>query len=794
MRELSSKLKKAQQAAALNPLYKIVLTKGASTYTYDRTRVLPSKHDEELYSHSAEIVLYNDDGEFNDKNLKGYDAVISYGFAEEYSATAPISIIDQQFDSDPNKLTCTLFLEGIPNLMAEDEASETYAPEDTDTTTVKTLVNAIAGATLAPFTHCKAFEVVWDEGYDSLADSYKPKDGLRIYERSSRLSALRKVLDYTANVPRFEADGNIHIMKPITTGTDYDAEYSLERGSHVFFSKAYRETLVFPNRFVVKSLPDDDPQYQGEAKIDGYDSLPDKVKKTRFVRVKLESSDEGDKIAAALLSKAELGSARGQAEIRINVGSEIFDYVKVTDSRQGDTRTGNLGYIHRRFGGDKWIMTFGFGNWFNVIRYQKMLKDLETYTDAGNYFARLMVGDLHAEHILADNMDFVWIDPDNTIDLSQIGDTIDNLPDGEVYARVKTLHLDAGQIKLDENVLYSSGYDPTEKEGAIPKQDTAPSNPSVDDLWIDTSGTMNILKRWDGSQWLVSTPEDLDDLPDGTTYQRVKSAALTAAGLVLLDQVVVGTYGLVKSTDISAGHIKLDTVVEGTYGLVKSTDITSGHIKLSTCSGDLDDIDNGSTYSKLRATDIDSGHLKLSSYTVVSGEWYDHAGVEIDANYGININGSNNALTTRATKTGAIQCYVGSDGSIRAGGGDVILNSDGIELIGENLYFTYGSTKRGVVWAPSASTFRISTMGTGTDLALHAYQGVYLSATYGDIVLNCSAGGIDASPTEWMELPRKTSAPGSPTEGMLVYNNNSGYTNVYHDGAWHHFNRDSGWA
>jgi len=749
MRTLSDTLKKEQQKAALNSLYKIVLTKGESSYTYEKDRILPSEHDEAIYSHKAKIVLRNHDHEFDDKNLKGYDAIIYYGFAGEYSDTAPLSVIDQQFDSDPNNLNCALFLEGIPNSMAEDEASASYLPEDDNEDTVKTLVNAIAGATLAPFTHCHAYEVVWDDGYDQLADSYKPKDGFRIYEGSSRLAALRKVLDYTANVPRFKADGKIHIMKPVTTGSDYDSEYSLQEGSHKFFSKAYRETLVFPNRFVVKSLPDDDPQYQGEAKIDGYDSLPEKVKKTRFVRVKLESNDQGDSIAEALLSKAELGSARGQAEIRINVGAEVFDYVKVTDSRQGDTRTGNLGYIHRRFGGkDKWMMTFGFGNWFDAIRYQKMLKELETYTDAGQYFSRLMVGDLYAEHILADNMDFVWIDPDNTIDLSKIGDNLDNLPDGEVYARVKTLHLDAGQIKLDENVLYSPGYNPTEKESAIPKQDTAPENPSVGDLWCDTSSTPNVIKRWTGSVWLVTAAQDLDDLPDGSLYQRVKSVALTASGLVVLDNVVTGTYGLVKSTDIYAGHIKL-----------------------STCYGDLDDIDDGSTYSKLRTTDIESGHIKLSEYTQVSGEWYDHAGVEIDANYGINIYGQNNALTTRATKTGAIQCYVGSDGAIYAGGGDVKLDNSGITIIGTgHLTFKYGSYIQGTIYG-----------GLGA-LNIDGYDDVKIMAGSGHRVY-LQGDYVDLGNCYYIDMPHRSGTPGGTWGGRLWYDTSKNLLCYYRSGV-----------
>lgn len=722
MRELTSTLKEAQQAGALNPLYKIVLTKGESSYTYEEGRILPSEHDEEMYSHRAKIVLTNHDHEFDDKNLKGYDAVISYGFAGEYSATAPLSVIDQQFNSTPGKLSCILELEGMPNLMAEDEASEAYQPDSDDTETVKTLVDAIVGATLAPFAHCHAYEVVWDTGYDPLANTYKPKDSFRVFSRGSRLAALRRVLDYTANVPRFEHDGKCHIMKPVTTGSTFDAEYSLERGSHTFLTKAYRESLTFPNRVVVQSQPGDDPQYSGEAQVDGYDSLPAKVKKTRYVEVRLESDDQGTSMAEALIAKAEMGAARGQAEIRINVASEVSDYVKVTDSRQGDTRTGNLGYIHRRFGPDKWVMTFGFGNWLAVIRYQGILKELETYTDTGQYFPRLQAKDAYIENLLAKNMGFSWIDDDNTIDLSKIGDNLDNLPNGEVYARVKTLHLDAGLIKLDENILYSAGYDPTAK--------------------FDLGDN------------------DFDDIPEGTVYQRTKSAALSAAGMVLLDQVVVGTYGLVRSTDISAGHIRL-----------------------SKCSGDLDDIDDGGTYEKLRTTDIDAGHIKLSSYTVWSGKVTVRSGITINSASGINIWGLNNALTTRQTETGTIQCYVGSDGSIRAGGGDVKLDSNGITIRGEQMVFqTSGGSYRGAIYGGDAGF----TIASGGRMDISAYGDIYITGQGASDDVFFSVRNVHMTACAYIDLPRVSSLP-SGVEGRLVHDTSVawGYRlRVFSGGAW----------
>ena len=45
----------------------------------------------------------------------------------------------------------------------------------------------------------------------------------------------------------------------------------------------------------------------------------------------------------------------------MNVGAEVYDYVKVTDSRQGDSVTGNIGWITRHCAPGKFEMRFGFG-------------------------------------------------------------------------------------------------------------------------------------------------------------------------------------------------------------------------------------------------------------------------------------------------------------------------------------------------------------------------------------------------------------------------------------------------
>ncbi len=140
-----------------------------------------------------------------------------------------------------------------------------------------------------------------------------------------------------------------------------------------------------------------------------------------------------------------------------------------------------------------------------------------------------------------------------------------------------------------------------------------------------------------------------------------------------------------------------------------------------------------STKVELLTTDISAGHILLSS-TVKDGEWYNESGVEIDATHGINIYGVANALTTRATKAGTIQCYVGADGIIYAGAGAVKLSSGGIEITGSTaLKFTYSGSYPCYIYtdaagdlvlvADSGMVYTASKLGIGTT----GYFGLLLS-------------------------------------------------------------------
>lgn len=234
MRSLSSTLEKAQKAAFVEPLIKIVLTHGEDTQTFTKTRILDLTYKENGSLQSCEITLDDNDSSLTELDLRGYKGVLSAGVmtsaGEEYSPHAPMWVVAQTFGSTADKLTCILSLKGICNLMMEDKANQTYQPDDEDTKTVKQLIREIAGDSgvtmLACFNHCSKYDVVFDSE-DDLIGTYTPRDAFRIYIGNNRLSAINRLLDYTKCVLRVENDGKLHCFQPTTSGTTYHAEYSL---------------------------------------------------------------------------------------------------------------------------------------------------------------------------------------------------------------------------------------------------------------------------------------------------------------------------------------------------------------------------------------------------------------------------------------------------------------------------------------------------------------------------------------------------------------------------------------
>lgn len=375
MRSLSSTLTAAQKGTRLRPAVKLVLVSGETTYTFYNTsgahRVVGMEHKELAFRTNATIVLDNSDKYFSTLSLRGYAATLSWGLRTsaglEYSSAAPLDVVVQNLESSPGRLFCVLFCLGEMSMLAEDKADASFLPTtETPKDLIEGTLKGDGGGGLAPFDHLPEYSYEFDTGWDDgLIDSFLPEESVRVYIGTSRLAFIRRLIDFTNDVIRYEHDEKFHILQPVISGDTYDYEYALV-GEHVFFSKIQMERLAIPN--LVKVWNDD---YASDVDH-GIDAtsyalrpvmLPIKLQK-------LASDAEANALADAILVKLKMNAKTAEAVAPMNCGQEIWDYVKLTDTRQGGTAaTGNVGAITRRYSPGRYNMVIKLGGWTTMKEF-----------------------------------------------------------------------------------------------------------------------------------------------------------------------------------------------------------------------------------------------------------------------------------------------------------------------------------------------------------------------------------------------------------------------------------------
>lgn len=430
MRTLTGNLETNQKSLERYPLCKLVLTKaGESTQTYNidssTNRLLALTHIEQEFSQIANVAV-NSDATLAALSLHGYTATISYGYndgtnGDEYSAAAPLEVVAMKSDTMLNRSQAMLVTwftcAGIFDMMEADKASAKYTQDSGNTDTVKTLLTAVANATLSPFSHCKNYTITFDSE-DSLIDSYIPADFFYVAFNESRLTAFQKLIKTTKCKARIEADGNIHIFYPKITGSDwaastayvrgdyvqpttatgltyecttagtsdaseptwpttaggtvvdntvtwtardYDYEYNDAASNHNFFEKSTRQRLVIPTKWIVEEYSDYGSGYSGSAADSASETaLGRSLPSHKYVRA--ASNAECTAIATALLQHDQVAAEKGHGEVPMNCGQEVMDYINITDSIASDSRAGNVGYLKRQYrAGQQFSMEIRFG-------------------------------------------------------------------------------------------------------------------------------------------------------------------------------------------------------------------------------------------------------------------------------------------------------------------------------------------------------------------------------------------------------------------------------------------------
>lgn len=156
----------------------------------------------------------------------------------------------------------------------------------------------------------------------------------------------------------------------------------------------------------------------------------------------------------------------------------------------------------------------------------------------------------------------------------------------------------------------------------------------------------------------------LDDLPDGSTYVRVKTAYIDAGKITLT---------------LAEGD--LDDIDNGTnFGKVAITDISAGHILLATCSGDADDIEDAATTNRFTTANGALGALR--AYVGIDSDGIVIAKVKPSANAAP---GAISGLYLGADYLGyfdgaAWKTYMDSSGNFYLGGATGTFQWDGTDL------------------------------------------------------------------------------------------------------------------
>ncbi len=482
------------------------------------------------------------------------------------------------------------------------------------------------------------------------------------------------------------------VVKSVAWTLVYDYSYNdLTTGTyHIFWSDSHRKRIVLPNKVTVESDPSHSPAYTGTATDSESNTLLD-VRDAK--RMRLPSTAIALKVANAWLTNLQRDAERGSAFVPYNVGQEMFDLVRLVDTRSGASMVGNVGYLHIQVSispsklGSRGRLIAGRSRYDMSLRLgspsvgvpmgisppvdTSLLQQQETI-DAGainKNFQSLW------DNILATNqiIEVLAGKLDDTRNYGAIN--FDVTPDGEFYGKVLNTHLSSGGIKISSVTTFdSNNWNPSKKRQVYLAQPTTPYY--VGDLWVESG-----------------------------IFKKCTTERLT-----------------------------------GVYTAADWTNVT------------LDEIIDGATYARVNATELSAGVINLYSGTIKTGKWYIKSGVVLDADAGISLYGGQVALRTYPTYNDYVagtnlQCYVGTDGKIYGGGGNVIIDASGISFVGQGYarWFS-GLTFVGYIEAPSTTQLKIATYANTVDMLFHSLKDLLLRSDYG---ISIRAGGTNpTTPTD----------------------------------------------
>ena len=189
---------------------------------------------------------------------------------------------------------------------------------------------------------------------DGIVDTYKPPYST-VMGQTTFLQVVQDMLRKTKLGFRMQNDGDLHLFEiddvPGNEVYTYDTD-------HVFYVDIRDLSLMLPNRVI---CVDGEGGHYGSA--ENATAIAAFMAITSFIGAdKLVNDAEADSIAAAELARSEWNSAAGNIVAPMNVGQELFDYIKVIDSRNDITYYGWVGGIVREWESGVYRISLELGN------------------------------------------------------------------------------------------------------------------------------------------------------------------------------------------------------------------------------------------------------------------------------------------------------------------------------------------------------------------------------------------------------------------------------------------------
>jgi len=673
------------------------VTIGADTYHSEggnggiQERVVSIKSDEQVWGGQYEILLDNSDEALNSKEYEGSGCYIYWGFVGETGSTQGTLWVDtQELVSQEGKLLMRLILldalgmmsrvKGVevglywnypwqdPDVLAESVMPTTQAPIPADLITKisgqwdKTIQEIVIGT----MSKSVNLPIDWtDLAEDTSLTTEKPT-----VSANDPRSLIVQAMNFSKSYLLWKSTNRFTQITPDAHASVYS--YSV---SNTFFSSVEERTHVIPNRIVVWYIDKTDPNawvWNSKESVDAasYSKLGIYIDEHHNLERDMWDSltaSEAQSKADSRMAKLQMSKATGTIIAPMHCSQELYDAVTLVDDRY-TTPKSITGYVFRL------IREYSRG----VYRIVLQLGGVESgYTPDGGGDIRVETPSPLPPSTAFPDIDWSTILPqavqgyhhDITFSATDWDTVAWTSVNGIKFYDGTTQAISAGNTgNLATAAIYYIYFDLDAVDPKVLKVAT-----SYMSVMTTRTGLVCLVQRGSTSSIKATF------IPSYGKEPLITADFIDMTGLKSYDYGSGATLQAILSTQIQAGTIKISSATTFNSGYNPSTKAE-------------DDFSNVSTTYKLRTTQIDGGYIKLTLDSVKSGEWYNESGVEIDASHGINLYGTDQALTTRATKTGTIQCKVDSSGNIVAGAGAIVINAAGIRVDGEgNLTFTRGS-------------------------------------------------------------------------------------------------------